>query len=83
MQLFTHDGIQAVYLLKKEGLNEQKAREIINTLDKNLSIALETIRQYKACYGITHNWLNVRKERFRIARELLDDCEEDYNQNND
>ena len=74
--LFTAEGYKARTELKKLGIEEEEAERIIKDLDNRLSRQNEIVRQYRACFGESHDWQNTLKEKLRIAKEVLEIAEE-------
>jgi hypothetical protein len=84
-KLFTTRGIKTVGDIKrlyKQNLNETvfftELETIIGTMDSELSTKTEELRQYKQCYGESHDWWNAGLERIRIAKQALEEAEERY-----
>jgi len=77
-KIFTREGMEAVHALKKLGIDKEVSENIIKEVDNELSRVREVLRQYRFCYGDTHNWLNAIGERVRIAKQVLNESEENY-----
>jgi len=74
--LYTQEGFYVLKELRLKGIETEEAKRIISKLDNLLSTQREIVRQYQICYGNSHNWLNVSKERLRVAKMALEEAEE-------
>lgn len=76
--LYTHEGMEAVRNMQLSNVARDVAIGIIEKLDHELSNTREILRQYRQCYGGTHDWYNATSERIRIAKQVLEEAEENY-----
>lgn len=77
--LYTKEGHEALKQLRLNGVETEKVKDILAPLDNLLSNKIEVLRQYEMCYGKSHNWWSAHSERLRVAKQALEEAEENYN----
>ena len=76
--LYTKEGFEVFKKLRIQGISSEQAKEIIAPLDNTLGTTREILRQYKMCYGDSHNWIDAQGERIKIAIQALEEAKEGY-----